>query len=54
MAVAGVWLGEPISKTKMIGAAAIIGGVLLTRIRRSSSPSDPDDVPGSSRVPAPE
>jgi drug/metabolite transporter (DMT)-like permease len=53
MIVAGVWLGEPISRTKILGAVAIIGGVLLTRIRRGSR-QDSSDMTGSSRVPAPE
>jgi drug/metabolite transporter (DMT)-like permease len=34
MTVAGLWLHEPIGRTKVIGAAGVLGGVLLTRIRR--------------------
>ena len=32
MAVAAVWLREPITVTKLAGAAAILGGVALTRL----------------------
>lgn len=35
MTVAALWLGEPISAAKMIGAASVLAGVLLTRIGRS-------------------
>lgn len=31
MAVAALWLGEPLTRTKVIGATAVLGGVLLTR-----------------------
>ena len=31
MVVAAVWLGEPISSNQMAGAAAIFGGLLITR-----------------------
>jgi drug/metabolite transporter (DMT)-like permease len=34
MLVARVWLGEPITPAKFAGAAAIVGGVVLTRLRR--------------------
>jgi drug/metabolite transporter (DMT)-like permease len=34
MAVASVWLGEPLTRTKIIGAAAVLTGVALTRVRR--------------------
>jgi drug/metabolite transporter (DMT)-like permease len=37
LAVAAVWLGEPITGAKAIGATAILGGVLLTRIGRRPS-----------------
>jgi drug/metabolite transporter (DMT)-like permease len=37
MLVAWAWLGEPITNTKMAGAAAIITGVLLTRLGRRSA-----------------
>jgi drug/metabolite transporter (DMT)-like permease len=31
MAVAAFWLGEPLTRAKMLGAAAILGGLALTR-----------------------
>jgi drug/metabolite transporter (DMT)-like permease len=34
MLVARVWLGEPITEVKLGGAAAIVSGVLLTRLGR--------------------
>ena len=34
MAVATVWLGEPLTWAKMVGAAAVLTGVLLTRLGR--------------------
>lgn len=34
MAVATVWLGEPLTATKIAGAAAVLSGVLLTRLGR--------------------
>lgn len=34
MLVAWVWLGEPLTWTKILGAAAVLSGVLLTRIGR--------------------
>ena len=33
MAVAAIWLGEPISTVKIAGAAAVLSGVALTRVR---------------------
>lgn len=36
MLVARVWLGEPITPAKIIGAAAIVGGVVLTRLGRTT------------------
>ena len=41
MVVARLWLGEPITPTKMAGAAAIISGVLLTRVGRPGTVSIP-------------
>jgi drug/metabolite transporter (DMT)-like permease len=35
MTVAAVWLGEPITVTKAIGATAVLGGVFLTRLSQS-------------------
>ncbi len=37
LAVAALWLREPITATKAIGAAAILGGVFLTRLGRKPS-----------------
>jgi drug/metabolite transporter (DMT)-like permease len=34
MAVATVWLGEPLTWNKILGATAVIGGVLLTQLGR--------------------
>jgi drug/metabolite transporter (DMT)-like permease len=41
MTVAAVWLGEPITATKAIGAAAVLSGVLLTRLSPASRSADP-------------
>lgn len=39
MAVATVWLGDPLTWTKILGAAAVLSGVLLTRLgRRTHGP----------------
>ena len=35
MTVAAVWLGEPLTPAKLTGAAAVVGGVALTKARRS-------------------
>lgn len=41
MAVAAVWLGEPLTWNKVAGAAAVLSGVLLTRLgRRTPAPAD--------------
>jgi drug/metabolite transporter (DMT)-like permease len=37
IAVAAVWLGEPVTTTKVVGAVAIVGGVFVTRIGRKPS-----------------
>jgi len=37
IAVAAVWLGEPITATRVVGAIAIVGGVFVTRIGRRPS-----------------
>ena len=34
MSVAAIWLGEPLGAQKLIGAAAVLTGVLLTRLGR--------------------
>jgi drug/metabolite transporter (DMT)-like permease len=36
MAVAALWLGEPLTRDKLLGAAAVLGGVFLTRFGRSA------------------
>jgi drug/metabolite transporter (DMT)-like permease len=38
MAVAAWWLDEPISRTKIAGAAAVLSGVFLTRLGRRAPP----------------
>ena len=41
MAVAALWLGEPLTWNKLLGAAAVLSGVLLTRLgRQVPSPAD--------------
>jgi drug/metabolite transporter (DMT)-like permease len=35
MTVAALWLGEPVPAAKIIGAASVLAGVLLTRVGRS-------------------
>ena len=37
MITAAIFLGEPITGSKLVGVTAVLGGVVLTRIRRSSS-----------------
>ena len=37
MSFAAVWLGEPVSSTKLIGAGAVLTGVFLTRLGRKPS-----------------
>ena len=36
MSVAAIWLGEPLTRTKILGAAAVLTGVLLTRLGRKA------------------
>ena len=43
MAVASVWLGERFTASKLGGAAAIIGGVALTRIGRAGDVATPPE-----------
>jgi len=43
MTVAAAWLGEPISGAKAIGAAAVLGGVFLTRLGRRPSDAPPEE-----------
>ena len=41
MVVAALWLGEPLTWNKLLGAAAVLSGVLLTRLgRRAPTPAD--------------
>jgi drug/metabolite transporter (DMT)-like permease len=35
LGVAAAWLGEPLTREKIIGAAAVLTGVFLTRLKRS-------------------
>ena len=37
MIVAALWLGEPLTRDKLVGVAAVLGGVLLTRLGRKAS-----------------
>ena len=37
MSVAALWLGEPLTRAKLIGAVAVLSGVLLTRLGRRPS-----------------
>ena len=43
MSFAAVWLGEPVSADKLIGAAAVLTGVLLTRLGRKPSAVPPEE-----------
>ncbi len=38
MAVAALWLGEPMTWIKIVGASAVLAGLFLTRLGRTSSP----------------
>ena len=38
MTVAAIWLGEPLSRTKLLGALAVLIGVVLTRLGRKPNP----------------
>ena len=38
MAVAVLWLGEPMTWIKIVGASAVLAGLFLTRLGRTSSP----------------
>jgi drug/metabolite transporter (DMT)-like permease len=38
MAVAAIWLGEPITARKLFGAAAVISGLAVTRLERQPLP----------------
>jgi drug/metabolite transporter (DMT)-like permease len=41
IAVAAVWLGEPLTPVKLAGAAAVLGGVFLTRLASRAAPAAP-------------
>lgn len=43
LVIAAIWLDEPVPISKMLGAAAIIGGVMVTRVSyaRRAAPSTP-------------
>lgn len=43
MAIAAVWLGEPVTVRKIAGAAAVLGGVVLTRLARPSGAVPPEE-----------
>jgi len=38
MAVAALWLGEPMTMIKIVGATAVLAGLFLTRLGRTPSP----------------
>jgi drug/metabolite transporter (DMT)-like permease len=44
MIVAAIWLGEPITPRKLLGAAAVVAGLAVTRIERAAlaRPGGPD------------
>jgi drug/metabolite transporter (DMT)-like permease len=39
MAVAALWLGEPITARKLLGAAAVVTGLAVTKLERESVPA---------------
>jgi drug/metabolite transporter (DMT)-like permease len=39
MAVAALWLGEPLTPRKLAGAAAVVAGIAITKFERKSIPS---------------
>ena len=36
MAIAAIWIGEPLGPTRLAGAGVVVTGLLLTRIDRES------------------
>lgn len=44
LGVAALWLGEPVAATKLAGAAAIIGGIVLTRMGGAPAPTSPPEA----------
>lgn len=40
IAIAAAWLGEPVARGQLLGAAAILGGVLVTRLSPRVEPQD--------------
>jgi len=36
MAVAAIWLGEPVTLRKIAGAAAVMAGLAVTRVERQT------------------
>jgi drug/metabolite transporter (DMT)-like permease len=43
IAVAAMWLDEPLTPLKIAGAVAVLSGVLLTRLGRRFIPAAPAD-----------
>jgi len=39
IAIAALWLGEPVSRAKILGVLAVLAGVFLTRLARRYAPS---------------
>jgi drug/metabolite transporter (DMT)-like permease len=45
MLTAVVWLHEPLSSTKIVGAGAVLAGVALTRLQRQTAPTPASAAP---------
>lgn len=45
MLTAAIWLGEPLSPSKIAGAACVLGGVALTRLKRRTGPAPAGAAP---------
>ncbi len=45
ISVAVVWLGEPLTGPKILGAAAVLSGVFLSRLGRSAATAKPEGEP---------
>jgi drug/metabolite transporter (DMT)-like permease len=43
MAVAVIWLHEPLSRIKLLGAAGVLTGVFLTRLGRTTAATPPEE-----------
>jgi drug/metabolite transporter (DMT)-like permease len=45
ISVAAIWLGEPVTPTKLLGAAAVLSGVFLSRLGRAPGAVKPEGEP---------